>query len=36
MKRIRTAVVSPAFVAGFVPAIFVWALTAIGAAVYYL
>lgn len=35
MKRIRTAVASPVFVAGFVPALAVWALTAIGTVIYY-
>ena len=35
MNRIRVALVSPAFVAGFVPALAVWALTALGIITYY-
>lgn len=35
MKRIRRALASPAFVAGFAPGLAVWALTAVGGVVYY-
>jgi hypothetical protein len=35
MNRIRVAVASPAFVAGFAPGLAVWALTALGIITYY-
>lgn len=35
MNRIRRALASPVFVAGLVPGLAVWAMTAIGAVIYY-
>lgn len=35
MKLIRAALLSPVFVAGFAPALFIWALTAIATVHYY-
>ena len=35
MNRIRKALASPTFVAGFAPGLALWAMTAVGAVIYY-